>query len=408
MKRAYEPLLKEYLKAFPCVGVIGPRQCGKTTLLGSLPKAWRRFDLERAADHQVIAHDPELFLRLHPRQVAIDEAQFLPELFPALRVAIDAMRREPGRFIVTGSSSPRLLKSISETLAGRIGIIEMAPFAWSEVHRAKGPTLASLLADRKSTASDVAGAIRPRGTVVQAHDYWFRGGYPEPWIRRTVKFRNLWMDQYFRTYLFRDVARLFPGLDEAKFRLFLQMLGGLSGSIINYSDVARSLGVSYPTVRDYIEIAHGTFVWRRLPPYEKSAMKRIVKHPKGHLRDSGLLHHLLTVPNLEALLAHPQAGRSWEGMVTEEICRQLTCHGASFDSYYYRTSAGAEVDLVLEGDFGLVPVEIKRSQAVEPREIRALGDFVAERGCRMGIVVNNDQSPRLYARNIVGVPFTHL
>ena len=407
MKRAYESLLREYLKAFPCVGIIGPRQCGKTTLLKTLPAGWKCFDLERASDHQIAAGDPELFLRLNPRHVAIDEAQLLPALFPALRVAIDAARRQPGRFVITGSSSPDLLKSVSESLAGRIGMIEMAPFAWSEVHPSRRLSFASLLADRKSKAADY-GALRPRGDPKAVHEYWFKGGYPEPWIKGTSRFRELWMDQYVRTYLFRDVARLFPGLNQAKFRLFLQMLGGLPGAIINYSDVGRALAVSAPTVRDYFEIAHGTFLWRRIPPYEKNAMKRIVKHPKGHLRDSGLLHYLLRIPSSNALLSHPQMGCSWEGMVIEEIIRQLTCVGASFDYYFYRTSAGGEVDLVLEGDFGLIPIEIKHTQTVDAHSLRSLKDFVRERHCRMGLVINNDWAPRLYGENVLGLPFACL
>jgi hypothetical protein len=389
------------------VCIIGPRQCGKTTLLGTLGAAWKRFDLERTSDYQVVSADAELFLRLNPRNVAIDEAQLLPGLFAALRVAIDAHRNEPGRFVITGSSSPDLLKSISQSLAGRIGIIEMAPFAWSEVHPSHGLPFAHLLADRKSKAKDFQN-LKPRGDLRAVHDYWFRGGYPEPWIKGTDRFRELWMDQYIHTYLFRDIAHLFPGLDQAKFRLFLQMLGGLSGSIMNYSDAARSLGISAPTVRDYFEIAHGTFLWRRMPPYEKNALKRIIKHPKGHLRDSGLLHYLLRIPDVDALLGHPQVGRSWEGMVTEEIIRQLTCLGAGFDYYSYRTAAGAEVDLVLEGNFGLIAIEIKHGQTIETPKLRSLKDFVTERSCRMGLVISNDREPRLYDENIAGLPFACL
>ena len=408
MKRAYENLLREYLGLFPCVGIIGPRQCGKTTLLGTLPQEWKRFDLERHSDLEVAQRDPDLFLRMNPSRVAIDEAQMLPELFPALRVAIDADRDTVGRFVITGSSSPHLLRSVSETLAGRIGLIEMAPFSWSEVYpRPFGPTMA-LLADRSLKPVDLIENLSPRATIAQAHDYWFRGGYPEPWLKNDERFGQVWMEQYVQTYLYRDIGRLFPALNQPKFRQFLQLLAGLSGTVINYADVARTLGIAQPTARDYFEIAHGTFLWRRLPPYERSAMKRIVKHPKGYLRDSGLLHHLLRLGDLDAALGHPQMSNSWEAMVIEEILRQFAGLGQSVDYYFYRTSAGAEVDLVLEGTFGLLPIEVKYAQAVSSRDLRSLKDFVKERSCRLGVVVNNDERPRLYDEDIVGIPFTYL
>jgi predicted AAA+ superfamily ATPase len=408
MKRAYKKLLAEYLRLFPCVGVFGPRHCGKTTLLRALPAGWRIIDLARSGDWQVVGRDPDLFLRLHPAAVAFDEAQVMPQLFPALRVAIDAERKRLGRFVVTGSSSPDLLRSLSESLAGRIGIIEMAPLAWSEIHPPSGRSSLAWLTDRSAAPRDVLAALRPRGRLHDAHLYWLRGGYPEPWLRPSPRFREVWMDQFIRTYLHRDLARLFPGLSPHRFRLFLQLLAGLSGTIVNYSDIARSLAVSQPTVRDYVGIAHGTFLWRALPPFERDATKRIVKHPKGYLRDTGLLHALLRIPDLDALLGHPQFGRSWEGLVVEEFHRQLASRGKAFDSYFYRTAAGAEVDLVLEGDFGLLPIEIRHAQTVDPASLRALRDFVHERRCRLGVVVNNDETPRLYDEQILGIPFVCL
>jgi predicted AAA+ superfamily ATPase len=188
----------------------------------------------------------------------------------------------------------------------------------------------------------------------------------------------------------------------------LQLLAGLSGSVLNYADTARALGVSQPTARDYFEIAHGSFIWRKIAPYEKNAIKRVVKHPKGYLRDSGILHHLSRINDIHALLGHPLKGRSWEGMVIEEIVRQLICLGQSFDYYYYRTSAGAEVDLVPEGDFGLIAVEIKHSQKVSSGDLRPLRDFVRERHCRLGVVINNDDKSKLLDENIIGVPFSCL
>ena len=409
MKRAYQSLLQAYLKTFPCVALLGVRQCGKTTLLKTLPGNWRHFDLERRADHAVVSRDPDAFFRLNPKQVAIDEAQVLPEIFPALRVAIDERRGEKGRFVITGSSSPELLRSVSESLAGRVGIIEMAPFSWDEVTQtSKRDSFLRRLQERKAGPAALIKSLKPRGDLARAHEFWFRGGFPEPWLNPDDAFRTRWVEQYIQTYLFRDVKRLFPGLNDVRFRRFLEMLGGLSGRVLNYAEVARALGVSQPTARDYFDIAHGTFIWRAIPAYTQNTLKRVVKHPRGYLRDSGLLHALLRIPDGDALLSHPQTGASWEGMVVEEILRQLSALGVAHEYSYYRTGAGAEVDLVLEGIFGRIAVEIKHSSTVGSRDLRGLRDFVIEHKARLGVVVNNDLAPRQYEERLIGLPFTCL
>ena len=407
MIRQYERLLKEYLAFFPCVALIGPRQCGKTTLLQTLPKDWKVIDLEKQSDFQSLSRDPDLFFRLNPDKIAIDEAQLQPELFAALRVAVDRERQRTGRFVITGSSSPKLIRAVSESLAGRIGIIEMAPFSFSEVRKELSPTFFRLLTD-KVHVRDFIGELKPIGSILDVHEFWFKGGYPEPWLKKSKRFHSIWMNQYVGTYLYRDVAKLFPGINENRFRLFVQILAGISGNVINYSDVARSLGVSQPTVRDYFKIADGTFLWRTIPAYTRDALKRIIKHPKGYFRDSGLLHSLLCIPDLDLLATHPVMGRSWEGLVIEEIIRGLNATGAGFDYYYYRTGGGAEVDLILEGEFGLIPIEIKYSQTVPSKQLRALKDFIRDQKCLFGIVINNDESPRLYDEQIAGIPFACL
>jgi predicted AAA+ superfamily ATPase len=409
MKRAYEGLLQSYLGMFPCVAVIGVRQCGKTTLLQTLPEGWQYFDLERRADHEVVSRDADAFFRLHSRRVALDEVQLTPEVFSALRVAIDEHRTEKGRFVVTGSSSPELLRSVSESLAGRVGIIELAPLSWEEATQTCGrDSILRRLRDRKAKPADLIEGLRARGDVARAHEFWFRGGFPEPWLNPGDEFRERWVEQYLQTYLYRDVKRFFPGLDDVRFRRFLAMLGGLSGRVLNNAEVARALAVSQPTVRDYFEIAHGTFVWRRIPAFTQDVVKRVVKHPRGYLRDSGLLHALLRIPDTDALLSHPQMGASWEGMVVEEILRQLNALGVAHEYSYYRTGGGAEVDLILEGDFGRVAVEIKHASTVNARELRGLGDFVREYKARLGLVVTNDCVARKYDEKLLGLPFNWL
>lgn len=406
MKRHALPLLKELLELFPCVALLGVRQCGKTTLLQELLPEWRLFDLEKLSDYEVIARDPDLFLRINAEHVAVDESQLLPALFSALRVAIDSRRDVPGRFVITGSSSPDLLAAISESLAGRVALVEMGPLSLAEAHELPPSAFYSLVAARAAAESFMA--MVPRVSLEQLANYWLLGGYPEPWIKGSPRFRKLWMQNYLQTYLDRDLPRLFPGLDRQKFRLFVQMLAQLSGNIINYSEVARALGVSQPTARDYFQIAHGTFLWRHLPPYEKDASKRVVKHPKGYLRDSGLLHYLLHLSGRDELMAHPRMGPSWESAVIETLLRGFAAAGVDCRPYHYRTGGGAEIDLVLEGEFGLVPVEIKHTQHVDPRSLRAMRDFVAERGCRYGIVINNDEKVRRLDENILSIPYAAL
>jgi predicted AAA+ superfamily ATPase len=407
MKRAYERLLLERLRQFPCVAVLGPRQCGKTTLIEGLRKPWRRFDLERSADFEVVSRDPDLFFRLNPRRVALDEAQVHPPLFSALRVAIDERRRERGRFVITGSSSPSLVRHISETLAGRVAIIEMAPLSCLEAYVGRRPSLASLFKFGKITAKDFE-SLKPRLTLSQIHAYWLKGGYPEPWVRRGAAFRTAWMESYFQTYIQRDVARLFPGLNQAKFRLFSQHLAGFSGSIVNCADLGRALGISSVTAQEYLGIAEGSYLWRNLPAYGKGALRRLVKHPKGFLRDTGILHHFLRVNDLESLMAHPRMGASWEGLVTEELLRGLALEGVPHEAYYYRTYAGGEVDLVLEGNFGTVPVEIKHAQTLTHYDLRSLTDFVQEHKCEWGLVVHNGAEVRRLTERIVSIPFACL
>jgi len=408
MNRYYHQLITELLDFFPCVAITGVRQCGKTTLLKQLPSRWKIYDLEKSSDFDIIARDTDLFFRLNSEFIALDEAQLLPEVFSALRVAIDADRNQSGRFIITGSSSPELLRSISESLAGRVAIIEMAPLSLSEAYQIGKPEIYSLIEHPNTSVKDFLGLSSSCLSVNQQHNYWMRGGYPELWVKKSPRFAKLWMQNYLKTYFERDIGRLFPGLNRDKYRLFINMLGQLSGNIVNYSQVARALGVSQPTVREYFNIAHGTFVWRHIPAYEKNAEKRIVKHPKGYLRDSGLLNHLLHLQNLDDLLAHPVMGHSWESMVIENLIRGLNIQGISFDYFHYRTSAGAEVDLVLEGEFGLIPVEIKYAQKVPLRQLRGIQGFLKDFNCSYGVVISNAERIALIDNNLINIPFAYL
>jgi len=405
IERKSMKLLREYLKYFPCVGIVGARQSGKTTLMNSVANDWQHYDLENSADYDIISSDPDLFFRLNPEQITIDEAQLMPELFSALRVAIDADRSSYGRFIITGSSSPELLEAISESLAGRIGIIELAPFALNELYGADD-NFYSLFKEPENYHK-IIDSLKEKASLNEIIDYWYRGGFPEPWIKKESRFSDVWMEQYVQSYVYRDIARLFPGLNTQRFRQFTGMLAGLSGQVINYSEVSRTLGVSQPTVRDYFSIANHTFLWRQILPYEKSVKKRITKHPKGYLRDSGLLHYLLRIRDSRQLLSHPSMGFSWESMVIEEFLRGLNNRGITHDYYYLRTAGGAEIDLILEGKFGTIPIEIKFNRKAVKNKIRALKDFVEQHKLPYGIIIDNSETVRWLTEKIVAIPFAY-
>ena len=409
IKRQFSLLIKEYLAYFPCVAVIGPRQCGKTTIVKNGRQNWKFFDLEKTSDYDQIEADPDLFLRLNSDRVIIDEAQLLPDLFQALRVAIDSSRQKTGRFLITGSSSPALLKNISESLAGRIGIIEMSPLMLSEVYpkrNQKSDFFSVFETPDKFTNS--FSSLSANRSIADIQKFWFAGGYPEPWTKNSARFYDIWFANYFKTYIERDISRLFPSLNKTRYRKFIEMLAHLSGSILNFSEIARALDVSQPTVKEYFEIAHGTFIWRKIPPYEKNVKKRIVKHPKGQYRDTGLCHYLLRISDLNHLMSHPQFGLSWETMVIEYILNGLACRGIDYAYYYYRTSAGAEIDLILEGKFGLIPVEIKYGSTVKNNVIKNMLDFINTHQLPFGIIINNDEKVRFYRDSVIGIPINFI
>ncbi|MDP2370816.1 ATP-binding protein [Rhodoferax sp.] len=410
LPRHVQTHLQTLLAHFPCVVLTGVRQCGKTTLLGSLAGDWQRFDMENAADRAQVLADPDLFLRLHADKLLIDEAQLAPPLFAALRVAIDRDRSRKGRFLLSGSSSPELVKQISESLAGRVARIEMAPLSLSEAWQLPPSRLYPLLAEG-AEITDIQAAAAARLSATQVRDYWFQGGYPEPWLNPDETFRSLWARHYIDAYLLRDIGALFPTLNRDRFRQFIALLSQLSGSILNNADIARTLGISEPTVRDWLRIAHDTFLWRHVPAWDRSAAKQLVKHPKGYLRDSGLLHRLLRIADHDMLVTHPAVGKSWEGMVVETLLRGFENAGIAVEPFHYRTRGGAEIDLILEGQFGsglLLPIEIKLTQHGDKRALRALTEFVAAHNCPLGLVINNDERPRWLDERVLAIPAAYL
>lgn len=396
--------IKELLDIYPVIAIIGARQVGKTTLAKTIASDFIYIDFEKTNDFDRLSSDPEFFFKQHPSHVIFDEAQLLPNLFPTLRSVIDENREEKGRFIITGSSSPELLNNISESLAGRIAIIELGTLKANEFYHKPLSSFYDIFKDNLSKESLASLTLTPQLSSNELQHFWLKGGYPEP-ITHNDTFYREWMVDYQSTYINRDIARLFPRLNKTNYRRFINMLGKLSSKIINKSDLARSLNVSQPTISEYLDIANGTFIWRQLLSFENNTTKSIVKMPRGHIRDSGLLHSLLHINNLTSLQNDPVAGFSFEGFVIEEILKGLQdARIRDFEAYYYRTRSGAEIDLILEGSFGLLPIEIKYGYTTTHHQLRTLTDFVSRNHLPFGILVNQSEKIEWLNEKVLQVP----
>ena len=291
--------IRRLLCSFPLVVILGPRQCGKSTLAKMLGKDWKYFDLEKPSHYQQISNDPELFFREYPDKVIIDEAQISPKIFEVLRGVIDSDRSKKGRFLLTGSSSFELMTQISESLAGRIALVELSPFKMNEFNDEPASDFFGLF-NQKIKIENLGDLknLTSRKSIKEIKHYLLWGGYPEPTLSKSETFRLDWQENYYDTYINRDMRALFPRLDLIKYRRVVGMLASLSGTIINKSDIARSVETSEKTCRDYLDIISGTFFWRDLEAFQTPKIKTTMKLPKGHFRDSGMALFLQNIHSI--------------------------------------------------------------------------------------------------------------
>lgn len=407
LRRNAEERIRRGLQNFPAVVLIGSRQSGKTTLAQMGRDDWHYFDLERGRDLDFVTGDFDFFFRQHPESVILDEAQASPQLFDELRGVIDENRSQKGRFLLTGSSSPELARNISESLAGRVAIVEIGTLKMNERYSAPLSPIYSILSemppDQHLAALKEIPVAQDTSRVL---NHFLKGGYPEPTAEDREDFLAEWMVQYEQTYVQRDVRRLFPSLNTENYRRFITMLSELSGTIINRSEIGRTLSVSESAIRDYLDIAQGTFIWRILPSLKRTTSKSVVKMPRGFLRDSGLLHHLVRVRRLDQLYTRPGTGSAFEGFMIEEIIQGLSAvQTAPWNYHFYRTRSGAEVDLIATSpDNVRIPVEIKFGERVRRSDLRSLTAFIDQEKCPYGILINNAPEVCMLTERILQLP----
>ena len=329
--------ISEALNYFPVVGIIGPRQVGKTTIAKEITKIINKetiyIDLENPRDIAKL-HDPVLYFEENiDKCIILDEIQNTPQLFTVLRSMVD-LKRESGRFIILGSANPELIRDSAESLAGRIAYIELFPFNLTEIYKPKQNSIDKL---------------------------WLRGGYPDAFLANNPKITEQWHYNYIKTYIERDLPNIGLKIDKNILIKLLQMLSHIHGDVINYNNLSKSLGLSSNTIKKYVSFFESAFIIRLLQPFYTNMKKRIIKSPKVYIRDSGIFHYLQNINNKEDLFGNPILGNSWEGFVIQQIIELIP---DKYQVYFYRTHDGAECDLVItKSQKPIASIEIKYSSA---------------------------------------------
>jgi hypothetical protein len=379
--RRHRAILRRLLREFPVVTILGPRQCGKTTFARQVLAGWTFVDLERPRDAAPFTADPEARLEQLGDHVVLDEAQQVPGLFPVLRGVVDRNRRRNGRFVLLGSASPDLVRSIGESLAGRTGFLDLTPLRWSEVAGRRGAKLQAL---------------------------WFRGGFPDAFLAQREAARIDWLEAYVRTFLERDLRRLGIEFSSPTMRKLWGMLAHVNGGLWNASQLAASLGVSYHTINRYVDILEHTFLVRRLQPFHTNIGKRLVKSPKLYFRDTGLLHHFLGIAKPQELEIHPARGFSWEAFILEEVIAALRLVRPTAEVHFWRTATGDDVDILIRDGARLVPIEVKLHSSPTAEHAKGVRRCMQDLECRRGYVIYPGQDDYSLAGGITVISAARL
>lgn len=377
LERSISRAVVRALTEYPVVALLGPRQCGKSTLAKKLLSLRSRavyLDLERPSDLAKLQDAESYFETNSDSLICLDEVQRSPDIFPIIRSVCDG-RGKPGQFLVLGSASRDLLRQSSETLAGRIAYLDLTPF--------------------------LIGEIGDSGAAITR--LWLRGGFPKSFQARNEAGSFEWRLNFIKTFLERDVTALAPGLPSASIGRLWSMCAHLHGQSLNYSNLAAAMGVSDNTIRNWLELLSGAFAVRLLPPFSNNLGKRLVKAPKLYIRDSGILHALLSVESMEELHGHPAYGASWEGFALENVLAKLR---PGVKACYYRDSNGSEIDLILEKGRKILAVEFKAGTA--PAITRPYLNAIEAMGSPKAFVVSRAAESYPIAKGVLAMPLSAL
>jgi predicted AAA+ superfamily ATPase len=359
IEREFSKKLLDNWRNYPIVCILGPRQCGKTTLAKMVFPALPYFDLERPSHAAPFLADPESRLENLGPGIILDEAQQIPELFPVLRSMVDEKRKKNGQYLLLGSASPSLTKNISQSLAGRVSFLEISPLTIREINH----------------------------TRKNKFDLWIHGGFPQQWLMKKNDQKWEWKENFVQTYIQRDLNVLGIQIDSGQMRKLWSMLAHLNGSYWNASQVAGSMGVSQTMVNRYLSILEETFLMTRLPPFHANIGKRFKKSAKIYFKDTGLLHYFLQIQNFEQLDISPYKGRSFEAYVIQQIRQFYLLHYPGTEIFHWRSAGGAEVDLILKLKGKIIPFEIKLSKSPEKKTAIGLRSFIKDLNLKKGFII---------------------
>lgn len=374
--RELEQLLLEAISQFPSVLITGPRQAGKSTLLQHTLKNYKYVTLDDPLIRALANEDPELFLSTHPSPLIIDEIQYAPHLLSYLKMRIDAKRQENGRYVLTGSQTFQLMKGVSESLAGRIAILQLYPLTWKET------------------------SLSPLDDQICLHQI-VQGFYPHLLAHPQTNW-NLWFGSYISTYLERDVRNMKTITDLGRFQTFVSLLAARAGKLLNMAEISKECGITQPTVKDWLSILESTYIIFTLKPYHNNRTKRLVKSPKVYFVDTGLLCYLLGIDTPDRLMKSSEGGHIFENMIVAEVLKKAAHHAERPGLFFYRTASGVEVDLIIERAGNISAYEIKFAKSLTREMAQPLLLFTQEHKVQKASILSLQEKHLPLMGNIMG------